>query len=263
MATNPSAPSPASKLAQVPSQSPQESAPLSEGQRLLNTFLAPSKAFTDLRRSASWWAPFLIIAIVSTLFVYVVDQKVGFRKVAENLIQLQPKQADRIDRLPIDQRQTVMQQQVTLTRMISYAVPIVALLLYAVFAAVLLGTLKFGASADIKYKTLFALVVYTRLPQLLSTLLAMLSLLAGVSGDGFNIQNPVATNPGYFIGPDGSPVLRALLSPLDVFTIWTLVLTAIGITCISKVKRGTAFAIVFGWFAVIVLGRVALAAATS
>ena len=263
MATNPSAPSPASKLAQVPSQSPQEPAPLSEGQRLLNTFLAPSKAFTDLRRSASWWAPFLIIAIVSTLFVYVVDQKVGFRKVAENLIQLQPKQADRIDRLPIDQRQTVMQQQVTLTRMISYAVPIVALLLYAVFAAVLLGTLKFGASADIKYKTLFALVVYTRLPQLLSTLLAMLSLLAGVSGDGFNIQNPVATNPGYFIGPDGSPVLRALLSPLDVFTIWTLVLTAIGITCISKVKRGTAFAIVFGWFAVIVLGRVALAAATS
>jgi hypothetical protein len=58
-------------------------------------------------------------------------------------------------------------------------------------------------------------------------------------------------------------VLRALLTPLDVLTIWTLILTAIGITCISKVKRGTAFAIVFGWFAVVVLGRVALAALTS
>jgi hypothetical protein len=50
---------------------------------------------------------------------------------------------------------------------------------------------------------------------------------------------------------------------LDVVTIWTLVLTAIGITCISKVKRGTAFAVVFGWFAVVVLARVALAAAFS
>ena len=69
---------------------PQEPAPLSEAQRLVNTFVAPSKTFTDLRRSASWWAPFLIITIVSLLFIYVVDQKVGFRKVVENLIQLQP-----------------------------------------------------------------------------------------------------------------------------------------------------------------------------
>jgi hypothetical protein len=236
---------------------------MSEPQRLIDTFFAPSKTFTDLRRNASWWAPFLIIAIVSLLFIYVVDQKVGFSKVMENLIQLQPKQADRIERMPPDQRQQVMQQQVTVTKIISYAFPVIALGVYAVFAAILLATLKFGLSADVKYKTLFALVVYTRLPQLLSPLLAILSLLAGVSSDGFNLQNPVATNPGYFIGPDSSAVLRALLTPLDVLNFWSLVLTAIGITCISKVKRGTAFAVVFGWFAVVVLGRVALAALTS
>jgi hypothetical protein len=261
MATNPSAP--LQPPPTQPSQLLQEPAPLSEGQRLINTFFAPSKTFTDLRRNASWWAPFLIIAIVSVMFVYVVDHKVGFPKVVENLIQLQPKQADRIDRLPADQRQQVMQQQTTFTKMISYAIPVIALGVYAVFAGVLFATLKFGASADLKFKTLFALVVYTRLPLLLSTLLAILSLLAGVSGDGFNIQNPVATNPGYFIGPDGSAVLRTLLTPLDAFSIWTLILTAIGITCISKVKRGTAFAVVFGWFAIVVLVRVAFAAATS
>jgi hypothetical protein len=256
MATNPSAPLQAQQLSQ-------ETGPLSEGQRLINTFFAPGKTCTDLRRNASWWAPFLIIAIVSLLFVYVVDQKVGFQKVSENLIQLQPKQADRIDRLPADQRQKVMQQQATVTRIISYAAPVIVLGVYAIFTAVLFATLKFGASADLKYKTLFALIVYTRLPQLLATLLAIVSLLAGVSGDGFNIQNPVATNPGYFIDPSGSAVLRALLTPLDVFTIWTLILTAIGITRIGKVKRNTAFAVVFGWFAVVALVRVALAAATS
>jgi hypothetical protein len=259
MATNPSVPLQPSQ----PTRLSQEPAALSEGQRLIGTFFSPGKAFTDLRRNANWWAPFLIIAIVSLSFVYVVDQKVGFRKVVENLIQLQPKQADRIDRMPIDQRETVMQQQVTITKLISYAIPLIALAIYAVFAGVLFATLKFGASADLKYKTLFALIVYTRLPQLLATLLAMVSLLAGVSGDGFNIQNPVATNPGYFISPDGSPVLRALLTPLDVFSFWTLILTAIGITCISKVKRSTAFAVVFGWFGIVVLGRVLIAAASS
>jgi hypothetical protein len=262
MATNPSAPLQPEQSAQ-PQQISQEPVPLSEGQRLIDTFVAPSKTFTDLRRSASWWAPFLIIVAVSVLFISVVDQKVGFRKVVENLIQLQPKQADRIERMPADQREKVMQQQVTVTKFISYAFPVVALLVYAVFAALLYATLKFGASADLKYKTLFALIVYTRLPLILGPLLAILSLLAGGSSDAFDLRNPVATNLGYFIGPDGSPVLRALLTPLDVFSLWTLILTAIGITCITKVKRGTAIAVVFGWFAVYVLGGVALAAATS
>jgi len=251
MATNPS----------VSTQPPQEPAPLSEPQRLVDTFFAPSKTFIDLRRNAGWWAPFLLITIVSLLFIYVVDQKVGFRKVVENMIQLQPNQAERIEQMPAAQRDKVMAQQVTLTKIIAYAAPVIALVLYAVFAAILYATLRFGTGADLQYKTLFALVIYTRLPEVLMSLLAILSLVAGVSRDGFNLQNPMATNPGYFIDPSGSAVLRALLTPLDVFTIWTLVLTAIGITCISKVKRGTAFAVVFGWFAAVVLARVALAAA--
>lgn len=270
MASNPSLPSQPPQppqLAQVPSPSvPQpalESAPLSEAQRLAYTFFAPTKAFTDLRRNANWWAPYLIIVIVAMLFVYVVDQKVGFRKVAENSIQLQPKQAERIDNLPADQRQKIMQQQAAIVKGISYVFALIGLIFYLVFAAVLFATVKFAAGADLKFKTMFALIVYTRLPIVLMSLLAALSLLAGVSRDSFNIENPAATNPGYFIGPDGSPVLRALLSPLDIFSIWSLILTAIGISCISKVKRGTAFAIVFGWFAIVVIARVALAAATS
>ena len=49
MATNPSV---LSQLAQ-PQGLSQEPAPLSEGQRLINVFFAPSKTFTDLRRNAS------------------------------------------------------------------------------------------------------------------------------------------------------------------------------------------------------------------
>ncbi|MGA9529340.1 MAG: YIP1 family protein [Terriglobales bacterium] len=252
MAANPNPLPPQEMLLTTPS--------LSEGQRLLDVFIAPSKTFTDLRRSASWWAPFLIIAITSFLFIYVVDQKVGFQKVAENQIQLQPKTAERMDNMAPDQRAKVMGQQVAITRIISYLVPIIALAIYAIVAAVLFATVKFAASAEVKYKTMFALIVYTRLPEVLRGLLATLSLAAGVSIDSFNIQNPVATNLGYFIDPSGLAVLRALLTPLDVVNIWIMVLVSIGISCISNVKRSTAFAIVFGWFAVTVLFRVATAA---
>jgi hypothetical protein len=262
MASNPSVPSP-QQLSQVPSPPPQEPAPLSEGQRLVNTFFAPSKTFTDLRRNASWWGPYLLVVIVSFLFCYTVDQKVGFRKVAENLLQQSPKRAEQVESLPPDQRERSMRQQTIGTKYFSYGIPVVALVIYAIIAGVLFATIKFGANADVKFKTMFALVVYTRLPELFRALLAALSILAGVSTDAFNIRNPLAVNPGYFIDTTGSATLRTLLSSFDVITFWVLILLSIGITCIAKVKRGTAFAIVFGWYAFAMLCFVALTALTS
>ena len=242
---------------------PQEPAPLSEPQRIIDTFIAPSKTFADLRRNASWWGPFVLVVIVSFLFCYTVDQKVGFRKVAENLLQQSPKQAERIESLPADQREKVMKQQTTGTKYFSYGISVIAILIYLIIAGVLYATVKFGANADVQFKTMFALVIYTRLPELLRAVLSALSLLAGVSTDAFNLRNPLAVNPGYFIDATGSATLRTLLSSFDIITFWVLILLSMGITSIAKVKRGTAFAIVFGWYAFAMLCFVALAAATS
>ncbi|MFZ1129502.1 MAG: YIP1 family protein, partial [Terriglobales bacterium] len=236
---------------------------LSEVQRVINVFFAPTKTFTDLRRSASWWLPFLIVAIIGVMFNYVVDQKVGFRKVVENQIRIQPKQAARMDSLPADQHENVMRQQASFWKWFSYVAPLVGLLYYLIIAVVLFGTFKFAASADIRFKTMYALVVFAWLPAIFVYLLAILSLLVGVSSDGFLIQNPAATNVGIMIDPNSSPVLYALLSSVDILTFWSLALMAIGVTCISKVKRSTAFAIVFGWFGFWVLVKIGLAAATS
>ena len=247
----------------TPAATVPQPAPLSESQRLVNTFFAPSKTFTDLRRSAKWWAPFLITALISLLFVFVVDQKIGFRKVVENQLNARPKQAERIERMPAADRERVIEKQVTFTKLFSYSYFVIILAWYAIIAGILLASFKFGAGADIKYKTVFALTVYAGLPGLLKTILAIISILAGVSTDSFTFQNPVATNPGYFVDAAASPVLYTLLSSLDVFVIWTLVLAAIGITCISKVKRGTAFGVIFGWFFVLILIGVGFAAAFS
>ena len=239
---------------------PQEPVGLSEPQRLIDTFIAPTKTFTDLRRSAAWWAPFIITVIVSVAFVSVVDQKVGFRKVWENQLQAQPKQAERMEKMPADQREKVVQQQVVVTKAISYCFPALMLIWYAIVAAVLFATLKFAAGAEVNFKTLFALVNYSSLPGLVKSLLAILSLVAGVSSDSFTFQNPVATNPGYFVNAADAPVLSRFLTSFDVFTFWVLAIAAIGITCISKVKKGTAFGIVFGWYFVLVLIGVGFAA---
>jgi len=240
---------------------PQEPAGLSEPARLIDTFVAPTKTFSDLRRSAAWWAPYIIIAIVGFLFVYTIDQKIGFPKVVDNQLQMQPKASERLEQLPPDKRVQAIQRQVSFTKFIAYAVPVLALIIYAIFAGVMFGAIKFAANADVKFKTVFALIVYSRLPELLRAGLSSIAILAGVSTDSFDINNPLATNGAYFMDPSGSPIVRALLGSFDIITIWTLVLVAIGIPCIApRVKRGTAFGIVAGWFVFTMLLKLGLGA---
>ncbi|HET9408851.1 MAG TPA: YIP1 family protein [Candidatus Sulfotelmatobacter sp.] len=220
---------------------------------MVNTFVAPSKTFTDLRRNAAWWAPFLLMVVVSTAFVYTASQKIGFRKIMENQMQSQPKAQERLDRLPADQREEQMDKGTKFTGFISYAFPVITLLLWLFIAAVLFATFKFAAGADVSFKVALAIVIYSALPLMVKTVLALVSVAAGMSPDSFSFQNPIASNPGYFMNPADSPFLYGLLTSVDVFLIWTLALTAIGFTCVSKVKKGTAFGIVFGWWAVLTL----------
>ena len=230
----------------LPAQTPApETAPLSEGARIINTFIAPSKTFTDLRRSAAWWAPFLLLVVISTVFVYTAGQKIGFRKIMENQMQAQPKQQARLEQLPADQRERQMEQGAKVTEIFSYVVPIFILIFWLVLAAVMYPSFKFAAGADVNFKISLAIVVYAALPLVLKTVLSLVSVLAGMSPDSFSFQNPLATNPGYFMNPAGSPFLYSILSAIDIFMIWTLVLTALGFTYVSKVKRGTAFARIY------------------
>lgn len=238
-------------------------APLSEGARIVNTFIAPSKTFTDLRRNAAWWAPFLLMILVSSAMVYTAGQKIGFRKIMENQMQAQPKTQERMDKLPADQREQQMERGAKVTQTISYVFPAITLIIWLIIATALFATFKLAAGADVSFKVSLAIVVYSALPLMLKTLLVLLSVVAGMSPDSFSFQNPLATNPGYFMNPAGNVFLFSLASSIDVFMIWTLVLTAIGFTCVSKVKAGTAYAIVFGWWAVFTLAGAALGAAFS
>jgi hypothetical protein len=43
-----------------------------------------------------------------------------------------------------------------------------------------------------------------------------------------DLQNPVASNPGAVLPDDTSKWLVALLSSVDIFAIWTMILLAIG-----------------------------------
>jgi hypothetical protein len=104
--------------------------------------------------------------------------------------------------------------------------------------------------------------MYCSLPHLLTDLVTMVRLCFGGNTEGFDLKQPVGTNPGYYF-PDASPWLRTLLGSFDVVGIWALVLLVVGGAIVAKVKWGQAAAVVVGWWLLIVLVSVAATAAFS
>jgi hypothetical protein len=236
-----------------------EPGPLSEGARLVGAFIAPSKTFADLRRNANWWGPWLLISIFALLFVYSMDRQVGFEQISRNEIAHSPR-ADQFDKLPADQQEKQLGISSNIIRYLSYGIPVTILLYFAITTTVLWATFKFGAGADISYKTAYAIIFYGSLPNVIGSILGAISMFAGVNPEGFNVNNPVATNPAYFMDRATNKFLYGMASGLDVIVIWAIVLMGIGLSSTSKVKRSTAIAIVAGWYVFWKLGTSALAA---
>src|SRR5688572_15664619 len=110
----------------APVSSP-EATPLSEPQRLVNTFIAPSKTFAGVKRMPSWWAPWLVAAILGLVFAYTLEQKVGFDVVAEKAMKASPSQAAQLDRLPPAERAQQMQMITGFFKGFIYALPVVVI----------------------------------------------------------------------------------------------------------------------------------------
>ncbi|HEX7159331.1 MAG TPA: Yip1 family protein, partial [Edaphobacter sp.] len=184
---------------------------LSEVERVVNTFVAPSKTFTDIRRNASWWLPFLILVVMTMASAFVVDRQVGFTRVAENQIHQSPKQEDQFNQLPDDQKAARLRGTSTVYRYTTYGAFVFVLIFVAIFALVYWASFNFGLGAQTTYKQMFAVWMYASLPKLIVGVLAIIVLLFGGSAESYNMANPVGTNLGYYV-PDAAPWIKSALS---------------------------------------------------
>ena len=228
---------------------PEPAPGLSTVARITNVFFSPSETFTDLKRKPSWWVAWLLISVFSLLFVFAIQQKVGFGQLMENQMRSNPKTAEQYDKMTPEQR--AIGEKFTMG--VSYGTPVILLIISLIFAGIYTGTFNFGLGTEIPFGLALAIVFYAAIPQILQSTLGAISLYAGADPEAFNPNNPVATNVGYFISQTTHPALFVLGSFIDIFRIWTVILTGIGFACVSKVKRSTAISAVAGWYVLIAL----------
>jgi Yip1 domain len=234
-----------------PSEPPLPSG-LTEAQRIVNVFSSPSKTFQDINRSGRWLVPFLLIAIVPYVVVFAVDRKIGFAKVAENEMRLNPRTADKLDQAPADQRTQQISIGTTITKALAYMSGPSIFLTGLTLAWIFMGSITWGLGKKISFGKSLAVVMYAWLPSIIKGILTIAVIFA--QPEHFTFSNPLGTNPAFYLDVNATQHwLYTLLSFADVFTVWYLVLLAIGFSAVAGVKRSESMIVVFGWWAVLIV----------
>ncbi len=237
-------------VAAVPAGDASETRGLSQIERVVDTYIAPSKTFTDIRRNSSWWLPCLLIIIFFCAFNSISANRVGTERLAETRM----KASSGFESLPPDQQA----QRIAFTSKYwvafgdGFGIPAV-IVVGLMAAGVLMLLINFGMGGEGRYSQYLAVWFYAGLPAIISFILIIVTLFVGNPED-FNINNPAATNPGFYLSSDAPHWLSVLLMQFDLFTIWMVVLLVIGSSIVGKVKRSTAAIGIFGvWIAWIVI----------
>ncbi len=235
---------------------------LSQLQRVTNTFTAPSKTFEDIKRgNKSWWLPFILMVIVGYIFFFAVSTKIGMQQVVDNQIHLNPSQEEKLAQAPPEQRAMSAKISLYITEGIFIANPVLVLIVVALGSLGLWGTINFVFGGKAKYGSVFAVWIYAALPTIVKTLLGTIVIFAGTAPESFNIKNFAPTNPGAFLNPiDTNKAVYALATSLDVISIWSMVILAIGLATVAGVKRTSGYIAVFGWWLIFVIIGVGAAA---
>jgi hypothetical protein len=235
-----------------------EPAPMSEPARLVGVFFSPGKAFADIARRPSWWVPIVLSMIVTTVFLYLFSQHVGW----DTFISSQLDQSAQGRNMTAQQRQQVLKLYSVLGKGIAIGGgligPIFATTLFAAVLKFLADTIM---GAGIGFKRMMAVVAYGTLPNLLAGLLAILVMYLKPP-DEFDLNNPVMLNAGLFLGQKSPIWMQRLASSFDLFTFWCMILIAIGMAAAGrKLTVGKALGmIIFPWALWVILKTGAAAA---
>jgi hypothetical protein len=218
---------------------------MSEIATLGNIFIEPGRTFEDLRRKPRFILAILLTIIGFSAFQILFVEKIGFEKIMRGQLE----NNSRMQQLPADQRQQIIEQQTKpSSKYISYATTPIFLiigffafgLLYFLGAKAMGGTIGYLQGVSIWAYSTFAPWIIWEISNILVLFLKNVDEIDLGSGRG----GLVNANPTMFLDVKGHPALGALLSTFDLFVIFGWVLAAIGLHKVARLSKGAAWAVV-------------------
>jgi hypothetical protein len=223
--------------------------------RLVGVLVSPVKTFESIARRPTWGVAFVVLVVLAAASGVLAWQRVDSQQMRESTREQVAARGQALNDEQLD-------QAVKFTQIVGYgcsaAMPAIA---YLIAALALWGAFKV-AGGEIGFPGSLAVTVHGMMPWGVAALLAVPVVLARgtVDYDQLRAGIMLASSAAALAPADASQVTLAVLSSLDVFSLWTIVLLAIGFAAAARVSRAKAAITVTVLWLLWVVVKVALAA---
>ena len=197
--------------------------------RVSGTLFSPIVTFGEIVRQPGWIIPLLISTVVSLVYTFEMGHHVGWERLIQYRIEHSPYAS-----LPAGEQEAFVQQQKPMTVLLGYLysslgtaveVLVVAGLLYVIFA-----------NGRLRFKQAFSIVSYAFLPGAIAALLSTV-VISMKSPEDVDPDRVLLLNLGAFLRDASVPAWAyTVLSSVDLFSIWILLLTVTGFWVASSSK---------------------------
>ncbi|MGH9379130.1 MAG: YIP1 family protein [Thermoanaerobaculia bacterium] len=223
--------------------------------RLVGVLISPVKTFESIAAKPTWLVALLVLLAV----------QIGISAVATPKIDMEREVRSRIEASGQEIPEEQIRQQVTMGekfRWVGLGIQAVAgPIVYFVMGLVFWLLLRFVGDSELKFGESMAALTHGFMPWVVAGLLGLPLLLGRDSVTSTELRSGLlSSNLGAFAPEDASPVLKALLGSVDVFSLWTLALLLIGYAAVARTKRATVAWVVVGLWVLYVAGKVGLTA---
>jgi len=238
---------------------------MSAAARVTGVLFEPAATFQDIARRPTFLLPMILVILASLVFSVLMGQRVGWDRVIQQRNEMMGQaMQQRMSQMPAEQREAQEKMQRMITPITTYAGSILGTpIIWLISAGLLMLIVKVMMSVPVTFKQVYSIVAFAAMPIVIQTILKIVVLYLK-KPDDFNTMNPLAFNPGAFMDPaTGSKFLYVVGVSLDVFIIWSLVLTAVGLKAAGGKRLSFTGALVAAftpWVVFVLLGAGAAAA---
>ena len=232
--------------------------------RLTGIIWEPRPVFEDLAARPRWWTPIILLTILSIGFVFTFSRRVGWEEYVRQQIDKRAQTNPQMAQMSAEQRNRAVSISANIAKYGGLGGAVVGVTLSTLLiAAVMLGSLNLLGGGTLKFRDVFSVTSYSFLPSAISSVLALVVMLLKDPAD-FDLQRPLPANLGAFLSIQTTPKrLYTLAASFDLFTIWIMLLMALGFSVVAKrLSFGKSLTVVLVPWALYVLIKVGLAGIT-
>jgi hypothetical protein len=225
-------------------------------QRIVGALISPGETFDDIARKPSALAPLIILILLGYATTIVIMPRMNWDAVTAKQEESMRKSNPNVSEADVARMTRISK---SIGTVMGYLGPFLATIWWLILAGILLLAFRLMGGEG-NYHQAFSTTLYAWIPLTIGSIIMTILIYTRGTFDPNAAATIVRSNPAYLVDQKGQPLLFSLLSNLDLFTIWTVILLIIGFASLSKTTKAKAASIVISLWIVQILIKLGLAA---